>query len=163
DEKGCTLIVVKAHAGAGKTILLQRLAWDAAKLLNCLCIVLRPDGMLNAAAVKELAEATQEPIFLFVNDLIEHRREIEDVFRTNVTIDGRIIVIGAARPNEWNQSPESLTSLAQDVDIINLPYLHHTEIDELLLLLERHHALGSLAHEPAAERRKRLEFQAGRQ
>jgi hypothetical protein len=69
DEKGCSLIVVKAHAGAGKTVLLQRLAWDAAKLLGRFCLVLRPEGLLNAGAVKELAEAVQEPIFLFVNDL----------------------------------------------------------------------------------------------
>jgi len=98
-----------------------------------------------------------------VNDLVEHRREIEDLHRAAKTTDGTIVVIGAARTNEWNQSPESLTSLAADVDIIGLPYLHPTEIDELLKLLERHHALDSLEPISPEERKQKLESQAGRQ
>ena len=163
DEPGCSLVVVKGHAGAGKTVLLQRLAWDGAKVLGRFCLFLKPEGQLHPAAIKELAEATREPIFLFVTDLVERRREIEELFRATKTVAGQVVVIGAARSNEWNQSPESLTSLAADADIIDLPYLHPTEIDELLALLERHHALGSLERESPEERKKRLQFQAGRQ
>jgi hypothetical protein len=143
-DPGCLLVVVKAPAGAGKTVLRQRLAWDGAKLLGRFCLFLRPEGQLNSVAINELAEATQEPILLFITDLVERRREIEELFRATKAVDGRVVVIGAARSNEWNQSPESLTSLAADVDIIDLPYLHPVEIDELLVLLEWHHALGSL-------------------
>lgn len=162
-EPGCTLVVVKAHAGAGKTVLLQRLAWDAARSYGRLCLFLKPDGLINSAAVKEIAEATQEPVFLFVDDLVDKRRDIESLFAGTASMHGQVVVVGTARSNEWNQAPDSLTSLAADTDVIDLPYLSLPEIDELLSLLERHHALGSLERENPAERRKRLDQQAGRQ
>ena len=38
-------VLVKAHAGAGKSVLLRRIAWDAAHDYNCLCLYLNPYGV----------------------------------------------------------------------------------------------------------------------
>ena len=140
--------------------MLQRLAWDAAKGYNCLCLFLKPDGVINSAAIKEIAELTLEPVFLFIDDLVHKRHDIESLFQGTTNMHGQVVVIGTARSNEWNQAPQTLTSLPSDVAVIDLPYLSLSEIDELLTLLERHHALGSLERLVPAERRKRLDQQA---
>ena len=100
-----TLIVIKAHAGAGKTVLLQRLAWEAARTYSKLCLKIRPNGLISSAAIAEIIDLTKEPIFLFVDNIIERRREVEKFFASSSALHGNVTMISVARTNEWNQAP----------------------------------------------------------
>jgi tetratricopeptide (TPR) repeat protein/cold shock CspA family protein len=155
------LLIVKAHAGAGKSVLLRRMAWDAAKDYGKICLFLRPEGVINAAALSELAEQTSETIYLFIDTILDRKREMEQLFRVANTVSGRVTIISAARTNEWNQAPDSLTSLTTEE--YTLPYLSNREIDKLLALLEQHKALGRLQGLSAEERKAELQERAGRQ
>ena len=155
------LVVIKAHAGAGKTVLLRRLAWDAAHDYNCICLFIRPSGVMTAAAVQELIELCLQRVFLFVDDAADRAREIESLIR-DVGPSGRYLtIITAERINEWNVSCQTLNPHV--TDIYELRYLTSPEIDALLQLLERHRAEGQLSGRSQAEKKAAFEERAGRQ
>jgi hypothetical protein len=56
-------VVVKAHAGGGKTILLQRIAWDAAHSLEKLCLYVRSEGVIDPFAIQRIVKLCKERIF----------------------------------------------------------------------------------------------------
>lgn len=155
------MFVITSYAGAGKSVLLQRLAWDAAKTYKRLCLFLLPSGVIDSSSLAEIAELTNEEVFLFVDNLLEHRREIERLFSNAKSIKGRITILGTARKNEWNVASDSLTTLAAEE--YELPYLSNKEIDELLALLEKHKALGTLERMSLEERRRSFDERHGRQ
>jgi len=47
------LVLVKGHAGAGKSVLLRRIAWDAANDYGCVCLYLRNHGVIDVASLQE--------------------------------------------------------------------------------------------------------------
>ena len=59
------------HAGSGKSVLLQRIAWEAALTFQKLCLYLRPDRQLSFDAIRELAKVIDERIYLYIDDLDE--------------------------------------------------------------------------------------------
>ncbi len=72
DHRGVPeVILLKGHAGAGKSVLLRRLAWDAAKEYDLFCLYLRRHGVLNVAALQELVNASDHRLYLFVDDAAE--------------------------------------------------------------------------------------------
>jgi len=156
-----TLIVIKAHAGAGKTVLLNRLAWEAARTYDKVCVKIRPNGLINGAALAELCDLTNDHILVVVDSIIDRRREVENLFSPRSVLLGKVTIITAARTNEWNQAPESLTSLATFEH--DLPYLSRKEIDELLERLAKHKALGTLESLSVNQRQEALHEKAGRQ
>ncbi|HEX8237237.1 MAG TPA: SIR2 family protein [Abditibacteriaceae bacterium] len=155
------LVLIKAHAGAGKTVLMRRLAWDAAHEYNLLCLYVNPHGVINSAALKELVELCNERIYLFVDDAADRVRELISLVR-NIGPEGKkITVILAERINEWNFSCEALAPFVTSEN--ELAYLDTKEIEGLLLLLEEHRALGTLAGLSAENRRTAFAERAGRQ
>lgn len=154
-------ILVKAEAGAGKSVFLRRLAWEASHDHDCLCLFLRYGGRLNSAAIRELADLCQERLFVFIEDATLAGRDLE-VFLSSVSAAGlKVTVVSAARTNEWNSAPPALTRfLTEDYE---LRYLSESEIDELLVLLERNNCLFSLSNMGKEERKAKLMKQAGRQ
>lgn len=154
-------IVIKAHAGSGKTVLLQRLAWDASRVHDKLCLKIRPGGVIDSTAILDLLDQTRERIYLFVDNILERRSEIVSLYGSRTGIGSRLTIIGVARTHEWNTAPESLTSLATHVH--KLEYLSHNEIDLLLTKLEENDALGTLKALSPAERRQAFTERADRQ
>ena len=75
------LVLVKAHAGAGKSVLLRRLAWDAAHDYDLMCLFVRPSGIVSSVAIQELIELCQQRIYLFVDDAADRVRELEALFK----------------------------------------------------------------------------------
>src|SRR5205814_1284543 len=60
--------LLKAHAGAGKSVTLRRVAWEAAKTYEKLVLFLSPTGTLNIRYLEEIAGLTNRTIYLFVDD-----------------------------------------------------------------------------------------------
>ncbi|MFZ5861746.1 MAG: SIR2 family protein [Nitrospirota bacterium] len=160
-RQGLELILIKAHAGAGKSVLLRRIAWDATHDYDCLCLYLRPYGVINAQALQELISLCKERIYLFVDNAADRAREIQSLSKTIGPEGKHLTVILAERTNEWNVSCAALAPLISTVH--ELRYLSVKEIDSLLSLLERHNALGTLTHLDLNSRRLALSERAGRQ
>lgn len=160
-EDRVEFMVIKAHAGSGKSVLLRRIAWDAAREYECLCLYLRPNGIINTAAIQEIIEACKKRVYLFVDDAADHTRELQSLFK-NIGADGKhLTVIAAERLNEWNVSCGVLEpSVTHDYE---LKYLTTAEIGRLLELLRKHRALFTLADKTPEEQQTAFAEHAGRQ
>jgi len=155
------IIMIEAHAGAGKSVLLRRVAWDATRDYDCLCLYLKPYGVVNTAALQELIGLCDERIYLFIDDAADHLRDLLAIARSMGPEGRRLTVITAERINEWNVLGGPVAT-AVTVEH-ELKYLNLREIDKLLTLLEEHKALGTLGRLSMAERRRAFAEQAGRQ
>jgi len=155
------LFLIKAHAGAGKTVLLRRLAWDATRDFGLICIYLRTSGVINVSALQELLELCRKRIYLFVDDAADRIRELESILKNIGPIGSRLTIIVAERINEWNVFCQSLDTQLKDE--YELRYLASIEIDALLSLLEQHKAEGKLEGRTTAEKKIAFEEKAGRQ
>lgn len=159
--KSMELLLIKAHAGAGKSVTLKRIAWAAAHDYDCLCLFLRPNGVINTGALQEIINLCKERVFLFVDDGADRVRELRSL-ASNIGVEGgQLTVLVAERINEWNISCESLSPFVSTE--YELGYLTHKEIDGLLILLDKHRALGTLSSATLEERRAAFSERAGRQ
>jgi len=155
------LILIKAHAGAGKTVLMRRLAWEASHDYGCICLFLRTNGIINVAALSELVDLCSQRVFLFVDDSADRVREFESLVSQIGAAGRHVTVITAERINEWNVFCQSFS--AHVTEVYELRYLTSVEIGGLLTLLEKHDAEGELKSLPASDKRKEFEERAGRQ
>jgi tetratricopeptide (TPR) repeat protein len=158
---GLEMIVIKAHAGAGKSVLLRRIAWDATYDYDCICLFVRPYGVINAAALQELITLCNQRIYLFVDDAADRIRELRALARSIGPEGKKLTVVMAERINEWNISCASLSALLSNS--YELKYLSAKEIEDLLDKLEHHRALGTLERFDRAHRSLQLSEVAGRQ
>jgi hypothetical protein len=155
------LVLLKAHAGAGKTVLMRRIAWDAAHDYNCICLFLRPAGVMNVAALAELVDLCVGRVYLFVDDAADRVREFEALTSQLGTTGRRLTILTAERINEWNVFCHSFSSHVTGV--YELRYLSSAEIDGLLALLEKYDAEGDLHGRSPNDKKKEFEERAGRQ
>jgi tetratricopeptide (TPR) repeat protein/cold shock CspA family protein len=135
------LYVIKGEAGAGKTIILRRLAWRAATESDSLCLFALPLTTPSFEAIRELYRVTQSRIFLFIDSVTDNvsdvRLLIQDARRHKI----HLTVVTTARVNEWNVLGRELRDyLTQDYRV---PYLSTKEIEQLVILLQNNEALGS--------------------
>jgi cold shock CspA family protein/tetratricopeptide (TPR) repeat protein len=155
------VVLIKGHAGSGKSVLLRRIAWDAAHDYNAVALFMQPQGALVTSAIRELLAAIDDRLYLFVDDAVDRTREITALVREVGSEGKRLTVFLAERINEWNVGGGSVDPyLAEQYTI---PYLELAEINSLLELLTRHRALGTLEGATPEERVAAFEQRAGRQ
>jgi hypothetical protein len=155
------LIVLKSHAGGGKSIVLRRIAWDAAKHFDCLCLWINSHGVISTVAIQELLALCKERIYVFVDNASDRIREIINLVQ-QVGGPGKLLtIVTAERINEWNVSCSSLSSFVSTEH--KLRYLCEREIDDLLDLLQRHNSLGTLSSATSEQRKAAFVERAGRQ
>jgi len=153
--------VIKAEAGAGKTICLRRIAWDAALQFEKLCLWIKEEGRLGYECVYEIAQVTKERIFLFVDNAAKHVDELLDVL-TRAKRDGiRLTIFTAERNSAWNMACERLDPEATGE--YRLSYLSEPEIEKLVTLLQQHGSLGKLDELSHDDRIEAFVKRAGRQ
>jgi tetratricopeptide (TPR) repeat protein len=161
QRKPLEIVLLKGYAGSGKTVSLRRIAWDAAKQYDCLCIYMNDDARPNIGAIQELIELTRERIFLFIDNAADRISEVRQLIQEIGDYGDLLTVILAGRTNEWNSVPGDLQSAVTTE--YELATLKHEEIVQLLELLEKHHALGRLEERSPEERIHAFEALAGRQ
>jgi hypothetical protein len=155
------IILLKAHAGAGKSVLMRRLAWDAAHDYDLLALYLRPHGSLSALAIQELISLCKERVYIFVDNAADRTGEIQALIK-NIGPEGKhVTLLLAERTNEWNVAGAVIAPYIHTVH--ELKYLSHKEVESLLFLLEQHRALGTLENQPPEARRNAFADRAGRQ
>ena len=155
------VLLVKGHAGSGKTILLRRVAWDASRDYDCICLFVKTDGVISIAALQEIIGLCKQRVFLFVDNAANRIRELQSVIK-NIGPEGKLLtLVLGARINEWNiQAQELRLGLTDEYEV---RYLRTREIETLLALLEKHNALGTLGRLNREQRTLALEERAGRQ
>ena len=156
------LYVIKGEAGAGKSVFLRRLAWDAASSADVLCLFLRQEGHLRLDALREIYRVTQQRLFVFVDRAATHAQDIEQVIAGAVRDRMPLTVFTTERHNVWNSGCERLVPLVSD--FFQLRYLSHSEIVALVELLTTHNSLGPhLTGKSLDECVAEFEQRAGRQ
>ena len=155
------VILIKGHAGSGKSVLLRRIAWDAAHDYNAIALMLKPQAPLVPSAIRELLTATNERLYLFIDDAADRAREITTLVR-EIGNEGKLLtVLLAERINEWNEGGGRVDPYVSEQYLI--PYLNLSEINSLIDLLARHRALGTLEQSSRDERIEAFVERAGRQ
>jgi hypothetical protein len=155
------IVLLKAHAGAGKTVLMRRLAWEAAHDYECVCVFMRSSGIVNVAALQELTDLCAGRVYLFVDDAADRVREFEALIGQIGAAGKRLTVVTSERINEWNVFCQPIS--AHVTRVYELRYLTSSEIDRLLDLLATHNAEGELTGRSRTEKKKGFEERAGRQ
>lgn len=155
------LVLIKGHAGSGKSILLHRVAWEAAVEYDQLCLYVKPGGDPKYETIAELARLSRRRIFLFIEPASDFRDCIRSIIDCAKRDGHPITIVTAERQPQWAGLCDGLDPLVTKT--YELGYLNLTEIDELLILLERHKSLGHLATLTTDQRRSALAERAGRQ
>ena len=155
------VILIKGHAGSGKSVLLRRIAWDASHDYNAVALMLQPQSSLVPSAIRELLAAIDDRLYLFIDDAADRAREITTLLREIGNEGKRITVLLAERLNEWNIGGSGVDPYVSEQYLI--PYLELPEINSLIDLLARHRALGTLEQSSHDERVAAFVQRAGRQ
>jgi Flp pilus assembly protein TadD/cold shock CspA family protein len=156
------LYLIKAEAGAGKSVFLRRLAWEAALDANVLCLFFRPFGRLEYEPIRELHRVTKSRVFLFVDNAADNAVGISSVLENARRNKTPVTIVTAERSNEWNMAGDPL--IPHLTEAFPLRYLNHSEIEKLVCLLEQHNTLGPyLANKTFEQQVLEFEEHAGRQ
>ena len=160
-EIGFKFYAIKGHAGSGKSVLLQRVAWEAALGFDRLCLYLEPNGDLSFDALQELSKVVDERIYLFIDDVGDQVPQVLNLIKRVRRHPIPLTVFGAERINEWNMACRDLEPyLTNEFEV---GYLSSNEIDQLLGLLEKHRSLFRLERLSEEERKGAFVSRAGRQ
>jgi len=153
--------LIKGHAGSGKTVLINRLSYEAAIEFDKICIKLNPSGYPSYEPLVELYSFCRKRIFLFIDPVSSYSEIISDFVQKARKDQLPLTIIGAVRNSVWNTECEALYSFLTDV--YQVPYLNSKEIDNLIELLKTNDSLGHLAGLDKSTQREMLSKKAGRQ
>lgn len=142
-QQAPSIILIKGHAGAGKSVALRRAAWDLAgepfrKLVFYAGTSL--EGVKHH--VEELTEITGEHLYIFIDNLLYDSASVTEVLRHAQHRNLPITLVAGVRTNEWNVNADEL-GLTPDEEYV-VGDLSVTEARSLCELLEKHNCLGEL-------------------
>lgn len=153
--------VIKGHAGSGKTVLLKRIAWEAATKYEKLCFYFKPNSIIKYDLIVELYRLCKVRLFLFVDKPSENIEDLVYIIRKSKKNGIPITLIAAERIHVWTVECDELKKyLNQDY---KLRYLNDREIKNLILLLKKFDSLGYLKNKSEDEKIAALSSKANRQ
>ncbi len=157
----CEFFVIKGHAGSGKSVILKRIAWEAAVQFDKLCLFVKQASFIDFEPISELYRLSRERIFLFIDPVTECAEIIEDFIPMARKEKIPLTIISGERTNQWNISCTHLDAYVTGT--YDVPYLNEKEIEELIYLLTKHKSLGHLNGKSVEEQKEELGKRAGRQ
>ncbi len=143
DDRPTTveLYVVKAEAGSGKSVLLRRVAWDAAVEAGALVFYVVAGRMPDASLLQEIGALTGQRLFLFLEHPAVDPRGLIRLLAALTERGVRVTVVTGERANEWNVRCDGLEEYLSGEYALH--YLSENELGALVDLLKTHDALGS--------------------
>ena len=153
--------LIKGYAGSGKTVLLKRIAYEAALSFEKVVLYLRFDARLLIAPIAELCSLLGERLFIFVDGVARRSAELEVFLQAARGSKLAVTVIATERSNEWNVDGQELSVLLDGTH--QLRSLSIPEIDAFIGKLEAFNCLGDLASKTPEERRDAFLSYADRQ
>ena len=157
----CDFYLINGYAGSGKTVLLKRIAYDAAITFEKVVLYLRSDARPLIGPISELCGLIGERLFLFIDGVVRRSGEFEAFLRDARSRKLPLTIIVAERTNEWNVDGESLSPLLDGEHKVRS--LSLVEIDALLVKLEQYNSLGELASKTPEQRQEAFLKYADRQ
>lgn len=155
------LVVIKGHAGSGKTVTLRRVAWDAATLFDKVCFSVKASSHPEYEPLYELYSHIKQRIYLFIDPASDYS-DIIRLFMDRARKDKMLLsIITCERSNEWNTYCTELHPY-QSTEY-ELKYLSLKEIGILLDLLEKNNSLGYMEGMLPEQQKELLTQKAGRQ
>ncbi|MDA2935139.1 SIR2 family protein [Acidobacteria bacterium AH-259-D05] len=155
------LFVIKGPAGNGKTVVMKRVAWEAAHEFDKLVLYLKLRGAIRNTAIQEIHELTGKRTFLFVDRAAFFHEEIRWLIEFCTERKIPLTIVTAERDNEWNVRCDDLDAfVSKDYPV---RFLSEREIEALLKKLEIHKALGNLEAQSFEERVDAFVHRAERQ
>ena len=153
--------IILGHAGAGKSVSLKRLAYDASVVFDKLCLFAKNNAFVNYDALYELYQHTNERIFLFIDPITDSYECLQEILLRAKRDKLPLTVIGGERKNEWNTNCEELKAFVNHT--YEMKYLSEKEIEILINLLSIHKSLGHLEGLSFEKQKSELSQKAGRQ
>jgi tetratricopeptide (TPR) repeat protein len=153
--------VLLSHAGAGKSVLIKRLAFNGGNVYDKMCFFLKPGSVLKYEPLYELHKHINTRFYIHLDSLSEHSENILDIITKARKDNLPVTIITTERRNIWNVEYEELKQFVDGTFVVG--NLNRREIVDILGLLERHNSLGHLAKISFEERVKNLETISNRQ
>lgn len=159
---GAKFVLIKGHAGSGKSVLLRRVAWElSGPSANALCLFCDTSLKGVKDVLSELHEVCGERVFIIVDNALFDLSALNDCYTFAQRGGIPVTFIAGVRINEWN-TVESTAKLIP-AEEYSLGDLSRDEAERLCLLLEEHNCLGELKHASGNERVELLMEQHERQ
>lgn len=156
-----SFVIIKGHAGSGKTIALRRLAWEAGRTFDKLCFFMNRQSSVNLERFDEIFSLTNIPIFLFIDNVSQHRQRVVDLLLLASKRGVSLKVVATENYNVWNGTCEVLeTHISAEYE---MRYLSEKAIDELISKLQKNQSLGHLEQLPPDRRQFEFRSVFGRQ
>jgi tetratricopeptide (TPR) repeat protein len=156
-----SIVVLKGHAGSGKSVALRRVAWEAAKQHNRLCLFVARTGVIDVERFDEIFSLTNVPIYLFIDDVAEHREHVLELIELVRRRRAAVRIICTESFSLWNALCEDLEPRVTEE--YEMRYLSERDIDDLIQKLQKHGCLGHLEGLPADKRKHEFKYVYGRQ
>lgn len=143
-SSGPKFMLIKGHAGSGKSVVLKRIAWELCGAENAALTFFSETTLSGVKDVlDELCTATGERVFIVVDDALLDAQNLNDCLAHAKKRALPVTFIAGARGNEWNVSQHS-AHLTPDEEY-TLGDLSRPEATSLVRLLKEHNCLGVLA------------------
>lgn len=156
------LYVITAEAGAGKSVFLRRLAWEAARDADEVVLYRRAAGHIRIEQIREIVRVTGRRVFLFIDDATDNAADLTRLIERARHEKLAVTVITAERLNTWNTIGDQLAQVVNET--FPLRYLSEKEIEQLVAKLAKHDSLGpALTGQPASYAIEQFAKRAGRQ
>ena len=156
-----SLVVIKGHAGSGKSVVLRRICYEAATKHERVCFFVSREHLIQVDRFEEILRLTNLPIFLFVDNIAEHREKVLSLLALARTLRAQVKIIATETFNTWNISCDDLEPFVLAAP--EMRYLSEANIRILIAKLETHHSLGYLERLSNEERIHELQYVHGRQ
>ncbi len=147
---GPVLFCIRGPAGAGKTIVLKRTAFEAATASNALVVWLQELGQLRPEIFVEIWERTQKPIYLFIDQMAIQIDKILPFIKTIKLRNVPVVIVGAERESDWTTYCGALSEIITP-QFLRMKPLTLAETEGLLDLLKRYKCLGELEEKKREE------------
>lgn len=142
-EDGPKFFALLGYAGSGKTIALKRFAWEAAITYGKPTFYVSQGSRINFDLVKELYQLIDEPIYIVVDEALDHVEDLTELMRQAKKQRLELKIVCAERTNQWNVDGAELTPFVNETyDVLDLS---ETEVGELILKLKKSNCLGYMA------------------
>ena len=150
DGKKNGIYLLSGYAGSGKTIILKQFSWNACLKRNGNVFYLDEGGIIEIDEIIELAKLINEQIVIVIDDILDHKDEIIDLYKTILNLDLNLKILTTTRVNEWNIAGNNLEPLvSSQYDVLDMD---DNEVNGLLDKLTKNNLLGVLKEIEPAER-----------
>lgn len=155
------IVLIKGHAGSGKTVSLRRICYDAATAHGKLCFYASRQHKLVPERFDEIFSLTNVPVHLFVDDVSIHRKDLLEVIELARRRKAKLRIFAAETFHLWNILCDDLDPYVHNA--LEMRYLSEANIERLLQKLDQHGCLGYLAPLGFEKRKDELKDIHGRQ